>query len=427
MVQFFALTSSSGQGEQHRMAAINLLPDRTVSLELAGSPPAQFRSYFDIYLLEASSNLINWVPLPALLRTNSSANLPLYVEAEAFGYPTRFYRTFASDLPTPLPKPTGPYVTGTTSLLLTDSSRTHRYSGATNSSFMVTLWFPAQSMPGTLPATYLESKLAPGLAGLYGVSQSVLSNFYCHSFKGVAVATNHAPYPVVIYSHGFRVDRRDNTAKCEELASHGYVVVAIDHADCLVTAFPDGRLLNTTISDFSAALFTNNVLDVRFVLDTLTRMNQGDPVFRGTLDLQHVGTMGWSFGGGVAAEACRTDGRVLGTVLLDAYLQNADNVIRLGLQKPFLSMYSAGGGGTQAPFYMATRDAYWMQIQGTKHQHFADWLAWINSPTTAGRQAAVAMNACMLSFFDKYLKGQDDHLLDGPANVYPSVVNFAKK
>jgi len=33
----------------------------------------------------------------------------------------------------------------------------------------------------------------------------------------------------------------------------------------------------------------------------------------------------------------------------------------------------------------------------------------------------------MLSFFDKYLKGQDDHLLDDPARLFPEVINFARK
>ena len=33
----------------------------------------------------------------------------------------------------------------------------------------------------------------------------------------------------------------------------------------------------------------------------------------------------------------------------------------------------------------------------------------------------------MLSCFDKYLKGEDDHLLDNPAAVYPNIINFQRK
>jgi pimeloyl-ACP methyl ester carboxylesterase len=136
--------------------------------------------------------------------------------------------------------------------------------------------------------------------------------------------------------------------------------------------------------------------------------------------------MGWSYGGGVAAEVCRTDDRVKAVVLLDAYLQNASDVAWLGIQKPFLGMYNASTVFT-TPFDRATRDAYWMNIRNTEHQHFADWRAWISAPTDAGRRAAVAMNGCLVSFFDKYLKNHDDHLLDDPATVYPEVIHFVKK
>ena len=424
----FELATANGglaQTQGHTIANITAMPDQTIQLKLAGNAPTIFRSYFDIYLLDGSNDLLTWARLPSLLRTNSSTARLLYVDTTGLG--PKFYRTISNCFPTPLPKPTGKYVVGTTSLLLTDSSRANRYNNPTNSSFMITLWFPARATIGHFPPPYLESKAAPAFAGLYGVSQTVLTGLFGQASGESEIATDEAPYPIVIYSHGFKVGRRDNTAKCEELASHGYVVVAIDHADCLATVFSNGQLLSTTLSSFSGNLFTNDVLDVRFVLQTLTELNQSDPLFANTLDLNRVGTMGWSYGGGVAAEVCRTDDRVLASVLLDAYLQNADNVIRLGLQKPFLGMYSVSGGGTQAPFYLATHDAYWMQISGTQHQHFADWLAWISSPTSNGRQAAIAMNACMLSFFEKYLKGIDDHLLDNPTNAYPQVINFVRK
>jgi hypothetical protein len=32
-----------------------------------------------------------------------------------------------------------------------------------------------------------------------------------------------------------------------------------------------------------------------------------------------------------------------------------------------------------------------------------------------------------VSFFDKYLKGADNHLLENPAAVYPNIINFRRK
>ncbi|HXJ60123.1 MAG TPA: hypothetical protein VNU68_26045 [Verrucomicrobiae bacterium] len=425
-VQLVTCIGSVAQTDPPRLTGIMAMPDRTVWLAVAGNAPAIFLPYYDLHPLEASTNAVDWAPLTILLRTNNSANRAAYLDFDAVHHVARFYRTFGSHLPTPFPKPTGPYITGTTSVLLTDPSRTNRYNVATNSSFMVTVWYPALPLPGSLPGPYLESKLAPSLAGLYGVSQTVLAGLRSYARAAAPVDTSAAPYPVVLYSHGFRVGRRDNTDKCEELASHGYVVVAVDHADCLATVFPDGRLLSTTISSFSDALFQSNVEDLRFVLEALTRWNGDDPILRGLLDLQRMGTMGWSYGGGVAAEIGRTDARVKAVVLLDAYLQNAHDVAWLGIQKPFLGIYNATSA-FRTPFDQATQDAYWMNISNTIHQHFADWRGWLASPTDAGRRAAVAMNACMISFFDKYLKDQDDHLLDGPTSTYPEVINFGRK
>ena len=47
--------------------------------------------------------------------------------------------------------------------------------------------------------------------------------------------------------------------------------------------------------------------------------------------------------------------------------------------------------------------------------------------TSTSRPAAAAMNACALSFFNKYLKSADDHLLDNPVAVYPAIFNFQSK
>lgn len=401
-------------------------PEGAAVIDLSGSPPAQFRPYFDLYKLDVSVDLRDWRMLGSILRTNSSTAALRYIDPEAAG-PSRFYRTFTNHFITPLPRPGGSYGVGERSLLLTDPSRTNRYNIRTNGSFMITLWYPAQTPTGGGPAPYLEPKLAASFGNLYGLSPGVISNFVSHSYLEAEPILAETGWPVVVYSHGFRVGRRDNTARCEELASHGYVVVGIDHADALATVFPDGALHSTTISSLSASLFANDIADVRFVLKTLPEMNESDAFFKGTMDLQRVATMGWSYGGGVAGEICRTDSRVLACVFLEAYFQNAHDLVWEGLNKPSLGTYNPSGLGDTAVFDLATHDAYWMQITGTEHQHFADWLAWLSSPTQKGRNAAGAITACALSFLDKYLKGRDDHLLDDPSAVHPEVINFAKK
>jgi dienelactone hydrolase len=416
-----------GQVRPHAMTSINALTNRTIIIGLQGSAANQFRPYFDIYRIERSRNFLEWTPLPPLLRTNNSSASLIFADPEPVQSDMRFYRTFTNILVTPLPLPTGPYAIGTTSRLITDPSRTNRYNVKTNGSFMISLWYPSLPQPGIFPSPYVEPQLAPRLASLYGITQSILSSFYSHSFSNVSVATNATPYPVIIYSHGFNVSRRDNTAMFQELASHGYIVVSIDHADCLATVFPDGRVLVSTISSLSPSLFANDINDVRFVIGELNRMNEEDSVFKGSLDMKRIGTMGWSYGGGVAGEICRTEERVKAAVLLEAYLQNADALIGAGLAKPFLSMYQAASGGDKILFNKAIRDSYWLTIKNTAHQNFSDWLSWVNSPSDDGRKAAFTMNSCMVSFFNKYLKDADDHVLDDPVHIFPQISAFATK
>ena len=86
-----------------------------------------------------------------------------------------------------------------------------------------------------------------------------------------------------------------------------------------------------------------------------------------------------------------------------------------------------------ALFTNAISDAFWCQIQGSSHNGLSDRSSVINdasgtgNPTTASRSQALAIRACTVSFFDKYLKGKDDHLLDNPAAVHPNIINFQSK
>ena len=84
-------------------------------------------------------------------------------------------------------------------------------------------------------------------------------------------------------------------------------------------------------------------------------------------------------------------------------------------------------------FTNALNNAYWFQLQDSSHQSFQDRGSLISDPTRAtdptaiSREQSRTVRACTISFFDKYLKGEDDHLLDNPAVVYPNIINFQSK
>jgi predicted dienelactone hydrolase len=161
-------------------------------------------------------------------------------------------------------------------------------------------------------------------------------------------------------------------------------------------------------------------------LAELERINVSDPILARQLDLTRIGTFGFSFGGGPAAEICRGDERCRATVDLDGGMAGADELMQADLQKPFLGIYRPGGTESSFVFKMATQDAVVFSLRDTVHVNFAgEYL--IEEPSPSNREATFTLNAYIVSFFDKYIKGQDDHLLDGPSTNFPRIVDFKKK
>jgi dienelactone hydrolase len=433
--------SGLAQSGVHRFGAITSQLDRTISLELLGDVPPSFLNYFDLYPLEASTNLADWTPLWTLVRTNRATNALGYLDADASGFGHRFYRIPTNHFFTALAKPSGPYAVGRTTRVLTDTSRTNRYLIATNSSFMITIWYPAEPAPGVLPGAYIDSQLAVPVAephlGSSGDDANRLAKFVAFSRPNVPVALAGSPYPIVIYSHGYTFHRQESSEKLEELASHGFVAVAMDHIDCRTTVYPDGTAVRGIFTDPPTQLAIDTAVagrlaDDRFVLEALAQLNASDALLAGRLDLNKLGAMGWSLGNSDLGELAQMDARFKGIVMLEGYLQGApglfDHLLQQGLRLPLLAMYQEDF--SYPPLFdqaisNATQDEYFSLVHVTSHFAFKD-LTELSLATDSVRSGAAAMRACMLSFFNKYLKGQDDHLLDNPTNAFPVLFNFVR-
>jgi dienelactone hydrolase len=436
-----AAESAFAQSGVHRFGAITSQPDRTISLELLGDAESVFLKYYDLYPLEASTNLANWTPLGTLVRTNLATNALVYPDSDSSGFGHRFYRMPTNHFLTALAKPSGPYAVGRTSRVLTDTSRANRYRIATNSSFMITIWYPAEPTPGVLPGAYIDAQLAVPLAeshvGSSGDIASRLARFSAFSLPNVTVAMAGSPYPVVLYSHGFTFHRQESSEKLEELASHGFVAVAMDHIDCRMTVYPDGTAVRGIFSDPPSpsdvdTAVAGRLADDRFALEALAQFNTSDALLAGRLDLSRLGAMGWSLGNSDLVELAQTDDRFKGIVMLEGYLQGApnlqDQLLQQGLRLPLLGMYQEDL--SLAPVFdqaisHATQHTYFSLVHVTSHFAFKD-LTESSLATDSVRRCAVAMRACTLSFFNRYLKGQDDHLLDNPTNQFPVLFNFVR-
>src|SRR5262249_19714316 len=150
----------------------------------------------------------------------------------------------------------GPFPAGVRTANTTDAARQHR-------PLTIELWYPATD-------AYAGKDVAESSRDAY----DLLPGFPPAWQEAVRdAAPRSGSYPLVAFSHGFGGHRRQSTFLCTHLASHGYVVAAVDHTGNTVFdvmqavlalqmggAMPDPEAL---VSEF----ITARPLDVQFMID----------------------------------------------------------------------------------------------------------------------------------------------------------------
>jgi predicted dienelactone hydrolase len=356
-----------------------------------------------------------------------------------------------------LPEPSGPYEIGTVSLYLVDEDRTEIYGLEPGGSreLMVQVWYPADPGPDTEPGSWTEDidQIGPANAERLGFPPFVLDHLALaktHSYPDAPLSLAGERYPVILSSHGWTGFRTVNVDQSEALASHGYIVVSIDHTyGSIMTVFPDGRAI--AVDDaalpeeddvgpqaYQAAaqtLVEVYAADLAFVLDSLETVNEEDDRFAGRLDLDRVGLFGHSTGGGAVVTTCHSDERCVAAAGLDAWVEPvARNIISDGLTQPFLSVRSEEWTSyDNDPLLVALSihgdgGQYLASIAGTQHWDFvaiplltplAPQLG-LKGPINS--EKVMAINADLLvSFFDAYLKGGQPFDVAGLSSRYPEL------
>lgn len=310
------------------------------------------------------------------------------------------------------PRPTGPWAVGTATM---------RLAGSSPAATTARLWYPAA--PGTRGRRAPYNERASGSLRARLVNAVVATN----AVASAPVAPGR--FPVIVYVPGWGGARESNSAQAENLASHGYVVVARDDA------FPEAPFdfSSSAARDATVARANRKVAaaarDVSAVLDALARNAADDASpFAGRLDTTRVGILGFSFGGAVAAEAARHDPRVVAAVDLDGWLFG--DALRDGVPRAFLLLGTAldtpspnyGSGAARELVAAFDRDntertfagmrrygGAFVTMDGTDHDNFTDaaWLPRLRGTglgTIDGRRGwSLAANA-ILRFFDRSIE-----------------------
>jgi predicted dienelactone hydrolase len=375
-----------------------------------------------------------------------------------------------------LPEPTGPFDVGTLTYHWADAKRPEVFTADPHDlrELMVQVWYPSAAAPSSPRAPYIDDAeiVAPALAQfirLPGFALDHLRYVASNAIPAGRVADGQARYPVLLFQEGLGGYRQMSSFQVEELASHGYIVAAIDQpyvASAVV--YSDGRVrrydprmdppyfkpdydpnVDPSHSAFLDAHLRYLAGDASFTLDRLTALNQDDPngVLTGRLDLERIGLFGHSLGGIVGAEACRLETRLRACLLEDAFMPAS--VVRDGLTQPTmwitrdaetmrLERELAGGWPEpaitehlttmRAVYESLPSDGYYVQVPGMFHVDMND--APLLSPLApqlglsgpiGGERAHQIVNGYSVAFFDRYLKGDAEALADGLADRYPEV------
>jgi dienelactone hydrolase len=263
-------------------------------------------------------------------------------------------------------------------------------------------------------------------------------------------------YPLVFFSHGSFGVKESNLSLYNELASHGYVVVSIDHTyQSFFTTDTDGH---TTLVDLgymqeiSAADAHSNKIqaneyfqkwmgirmgDINFVIDHVlaeTKNSSADRVYQ-RMDTAKIGVMGHSLGGSAALGIGRIRDDISAVIALESPFMYDIEGVKDGefvftsekYPVPVLNVYSNSSWSHLAEWtqyaennaLLSNPDAttFNVHISGVTHLGLTDFA--LTSPiltrildgqksTTPTESALKAINKISLEFFDKYLKGEGE-------------------
>jgi dienelactone hydrolase len=277
------------------------------------------------------------------------------------------------------------------------------------------------------------------------------------------VAHSATRFPVVVYFDGWPEDKVQNMTLILELASRGFAVASLqyparqpgtsDASDAQMRA----QLAREMVEYTSDAAFERSVQldhsraraharDAIAVLDALAA--EAGNRFAQRLDTQRAGTLGFSYGGALAAEASRLDPRIAAVINMDG--RHWGDTLQKGVERPYmficeeLAMPTAAAASSADPMtrYEARLDqvdysrlaanlqalgGIRVTIAGMAHMNFTDLP--LRSPLRRlsfggkidPRRAQQIIQTYVIEFFSRYLVSERPPALDSPLPQFPEV------
>ena len=358
-----------------------------------------------------------------------------------------------------LNKPTGKYPVGTKSFHFKDFNRPD-WDNETSSNFrelMVRVWYPANYNSNSKKANYVEniSAISEAIHEGFAVPMFLLKNIAkieCNSLEAPEPIKNK--FPLILFSHGFGGLKIQNTTQVEELASNGYVVLAMDHTyDAGVTVFPGERLVhfNSTFPDTTNEEYRWEVIrkrlkirsdDILFILNNLSKQIEHDHSLNEIINMNKIGMFGHSYGGATAFYTAYRSKMIDAVFGLDAWFMPLDSKVisnDLGINFGHVGQIKWGAdGSTQKErehnyFIMDTisknnsKGSNRFFVENASHSDFTDFSQFTPLTKKYGSgdidpaQIRSIMNTLLLDFFNHNLKGEKEITPEYYLDKYPEL------
>ena len=248
-----------------------------------------------------------------------------------------------------LPVVTGTYGVGTVEVPMVDLQRPGVYADGGTSRYreiMTQIWYPAASGATGQKSTYLDEVTMEYMLKdnkIPGIDKNSRFQVKTHALLNAPIAAGTRPFPVLIFSQGFGTTYFLYQSILEDLASHGYIVVAVNSPNFAgITKFPDepSRMLPTFVKDdeevaYLAKRFPEITEDLRFVVGRLPQLNKDFSLPLATrVDVHRVGCFGHSYGGAAAIQAASEDSKIVAGANLDGSFWG--EAFKLPILKPML-------------------------------------------------------------------------------------------
>lgn len=340
-----------------------------------------------------------------------------------------------------MPPPTGPYQIATRSFEIRSDDRLEDY-GANPGEFrrvMAQVWYPGRVSEDAEPLSpWIEDLevVGPALAETLGIPGFLLDHT---RYTGAHSYEQALPYqgkiPVILYSHGWRLFRNAAVQQMESLASHGYLVISVDHTyGSVATVFPDGEVAGLDpdalpdldeVGDDAFEVAAIKILqtysdDLLMVIAGLEEGVSGPfGSLAGIADMERLGIYGHSLGGGAAVRTCLVDTRCRVVASLDGWVEPITaSELSTELDVPSMFIRSdpwrelENDGLLRGLVERSNRRTYWIGIENTVHSDLTaapaispvgGWFGLRGSMPAA--QVFAIIDRYLVSFFDRHLMG----------------------